>query len=168
LYAKWIENPYTVNYIGNENTGGSVPVDNMHYASGQSATVLGVGTLVRSGYSFAGWNTAADGSGTTYAAGTSITMTGTITLYAKWTETPYSVTYDGNKNTDGSAPVDNMRYASGQSATVLGNGALVRTGYSFVNWNTISNGSGTSYDIGASISITGNLILYAQWSENPR
>jgi uncharacterized repeat protein (TIGR02543 family) len=140
----------------------------MHYASGQSATVLAVGTLVRSGYSFAGWNTAADGNGTTYTAGASITITENVTLYAKWTETPYSITYDGNKNTDGNAPVDNVRYSSGQSATVLGKGTLARTGYSFVNWNTTSDGSGTPYNTGASLSITGNQTLYAQWSENPR
>jgi uncharacterized repeat protein (TIGR02543 family) len=168
LYAKWTENPFTVSYIGNENTGGSAPVDNMHYASGQSATVLAVGTLVRSGYSFAGWNTAADGNGTTYTAGASITITENVTLYAKWTETPYSITYDGNKNTDGNAPVDNVRYSSGQSATVLGKGTLARTGYSFVNWNTTSDGSGTPYNTGANLSITGNQTLYAQWSENPR
>ena len=40
--------------------------------------------FTRDGYKFTGWNTAADGSGTAYAAGETITPTGNITLYARW------------------------------------------------------------------------------------
>ena len=40
--------------------------------------------FTRDGYVFTGWNTAADGSGTAYAAGETITPTGDITLYARW------------------------------------------------------------------------------------
>lgn len=39
---------------------------------------------VRDGYSFEGWNTAADGSGTTYAAGDKVELTAPVTLYAQW------------------------------------------------------------------------------------
>ena len=150
LYAKWTANPtYTVTYNGNGNTGGSVPVDSTNYEQGQTVTVLGnTGNLVKTGYSFAGWNTQADGSGTTYTQAQTFTMgSANVTLYAKWTANPtYTVTYNGNGNTGGSVPVDSTNYQQGQTVTVLGNtGNLVKTGYSFAGWNTQANGSGTTY-----------------------
>lgn len=41
-------------------------------------------TLAKAGSVFAGWNTAADGSGTTYAPGAAFTSTSAVTLYALW------------------------------------------------------------------------------------
>lgn len=38
------------------------------------------------------------------------------------------------------------------------------TGYYFTGWNTESNGSGTSYSVGQFVGITGDMTLYAQWS----
>ena len=56
---------YTVTYNGNGNTGGSVPTDGSNpYSAGANVTVLGnTGSLVKTGYTFSGWNTAANGSG---------------------------------------------------------------------------------------------------------
>lgn len=81
---------YSVTYVGNGNTGGSVPVDSETYEQGETVTVLGnTSNLVRTGYIFAGWSTEADGSGTDYAAGTTFQMgSGNVTLYAKWTASP--------------------------------------------------------------------------------
>ena len=61
--------------------------------------------------------------------------------------TTYAVTYNGNTSTGGGVPLDaNSPYAANATVTVLGNtGGLVKTGYSFINWNTAANGSGTSY-----------------------
>ena len=58
----------------------------------------------------------------------------------------YTVAYAGNGNTGGTAPVDGSSpYNSGSTVTVLGNtGSLVKTGYTFANWNTAADGSGTS------------------------
>lgn len=39
---------------------------------------------VRKGYSFVGWNTAADGSGTSYEAGAKVELSAPVTLYAQW------------------------------------------------------------------------------------
>ena len=59
---------YSVTYNGNTNTGGSVPTDGNSYINGDTVTVLGnTGSLTRVGYTFAGWNTAADGSGASYS-----------------------------------------------------------------------------------------------------
>ena len=64
-------------------------------------TVLGAGRLVKTGYTFNGWNTAAGGTGTSYAAGATFTISADTTLYAQWTPTTYTVTYSGNGNTGG-------------------------------------------------------------------
>ena len=77
---------YIVTYNGNGATGGTVPTDRNTYTEGSSVTVLGnTGNLAKTGYTFAGWNTSPDGSGTSYAAGSPVTMrTSDVTLYAQW------------------------------------------------------------------------------------
>jgi len=75
---------YQVTYDANSGTG-NVPVDDTAYHEGDTVTVLGAGTLTKAGYVFAGWNTQADGSGTTYNEGDVFLMgKENITLYAKW------------------------------------------------------------------------------------
>ena len=78
---------FTVTYNGNGNTGGSVPIDSTNYAQGQTVTVLGnTGNLVKTSFSFSGWNTQPDGSGTTYSPTQTFIMgAANVTLYAMWT-----------------------------------------------------------------------------------
>lgn len=78
---------FTVTYDGNGSTGGAAPVDNNPYAPGDTVPVQNnTGSLVRFGYTFAGWNTQANGNGTPYAGGDSFTMpSANATLYAQWT-----------------------------------------------------------------------------------
>ena len=78
---------YTVTYDGNGKTGGTVPTDANTYLSGGSVTVLtNSGTLVKTGFTFLGWNTKDDGTGTDYATGSTYTMgSANVILYAKWT-----------------------------------------------------------------------------------
>ncbi|MGC2484737.1 MAG: fibronectin type III domain-containing protein [Acidimicrobiales bacterium] len=90
LYALWTPAPqYTLTYNGNGNTGGAPPNDpSSPYYSGTTATVVGnTGSLVDTGYVFAGWNSAANGSGTAYAAGATLVVSGDTVLYAVWTPT---------------------------------------------------------------------------------
>jgi uncharacterized repeat protein (TIGR02543 family) len=174
LYAKWTLIPtYIVAYSGNMSTSGKAPADSNKYAAGAKVTVLGnTGNLAKSGYSFAGWNTTASGTGTAYASGTTFTMGSTnVILYAKWTLIPtYAVTYSGNGNTSGTAPLSSVKCATGTKVTVLGNsGALARTGYAFSGWNTAANGSGTAYAPGAMFTMAStNVVLYANWTPLPR
>lgn len=75
-----------VNYSGNGNTAGTAPVDtDSPYSLDATVTVLGnTGSLTRTGYSFNGWNTSADGSGTSYAPGATFVIGSNTTLYAHW------------------------------------------------------------------------------------
>jgi uncharacterized repeat protein (TIGR02543 family) len=79
-----------VTYNANGATGGTEPTDATDYTSGSTVTVkANTGDLARTGCTFSGWNTAADGSGTDYAASGSatFTITANTTLYAKWAAT---------------------------------------------------------------------------------
>ncbi|MBU6159053.1 MAG: InlB B-repeat-containing protein, partial [Bacteroidetes bacterium] len=77
---------FGVLYHGNGNTGGSVPLDGSSpYASNGVVTVLGnTGSLVKTGFIFTGWNTAADGSGTAYEENEIFNISANTTLFAQW------------------------------------------------------------------------------------
>lgn len=118
---------HAITYDGNGATGGAVPVDPNSYISGSSATVLGAGDLVKTDHFFAGWNTAADGSGTGYQAGGVLVITAGITLHAQWTPkaTPtVDLLPTAAPITEGQALV---------SATLSGGGASVPGNFSYNN-----------------------------------
>jgi len=158
---------YAVAYQVNSATSGSVPVDSAAYAQGATVTTkANSGGLARTGYSFAGWNTATNGSGTSYAAGTGTFVMGSanVTLYARWTQNTYLVTYNGNGQSSGTAPVSQTK-TYGVALTLQSNsGNLVRTGYTFAGWNTAANGTGTDYAVGASYTANAAVVLQAKWS----
>ena len=85
-----------------------------------------------------------------------------------WTSSPAcegtaTVTYD-NGATSGTAPTDGNSYSLGASVTVLGNtGNLTKTDLNFGGWNTAADGSGTTYQPGATFTIKSNTTLYAKW-----
>ena len=81
--------------------------------------------------------------------------------------TAFTVTYNGNGSTGGTAPTDaSSPYLSGATVTVIGNtGNLVKTSKNFDGWNTAADGSGTSYSPGDTFAIAANTTLYAQWSD---
>jgi uncharacterized repeat protein (TIGR02543 family) len=85
------------------------------------------------------------------------------------TNNSYSITYNTTNSTGGSAPGVGA-YITGASATaIVGNtGSLIRTGYTFVGWNTLNNGSGSDYasDGSSSYSTTANLVLHPKWTAN--
>ncbi len=173
LYAKWTDSPtYKVTYDGNGNASGTVPVDDNNYESGTTVIVKNnSGSLVKTGFTFSGWNTKDDGTGTSYAAGSDLIIDTTdVLLYAKWTNsTTYKVTYDGNGNTSGTVPVDNNNYEAGAEVTVKDNsGSLTKTGYTFSGWNTKDDGSGETYSSGNDLTIdSADVLLYAKWTNNP-
>ena len=75
--------PATITFNAN---GGSGSVASISTYVGVANTIPS-NSLTRTGYTFNGWNTASDGSGTAYATGSTITPTGNVTLYAQWEKT---------------------------------------------------------------------------------
>jgi Listeria-Bacteroides repeat domain (List_Bact_rpt). len=95
------------------------------------------------------------------------TSTGSLSLTADDFGSIYSVIYDGN-GASGTAPTDSRAYITGSTATVLGNtSGLSKNGCTFAGWNTKSDGTGTSYAAGGTITIgSSSVTLYAQWITN--
>jgi uncharacterized repeat protein (TIGR02543 family) len=126
--------------------------------------------FTRTGHTFAGWNTAANGSGTNYNNQQSVsnlrTTTDTFTLFAQWTPITYTVVFNGNGNTGGSMSNQTHTFGSSQA---LRNNAFTRTGHTFAGWNTAANGSGTNYSNQQSVlnlaSTQGaTFTLFARWT----
>ncbi len=161
LYSSWTPNVYVVTY--NANGGNGAPTNaTQSYSYGSAALALTTkGTLSRTGYTFAGWNTLATGLGTNYLESASYTPTASITLYAKWTAGTYAVTF--NTNTGSGTAMTNLSITAGTSATLTAN-TYTKIGYTFAGWNTAADGTGNSYMNGASVTLYGNTTLYAQWA----
>jgi len=162
-------------YDGNGNAGGSVPTDATTYQSSTTGIILGnTGSLTKLGHTFAGWTLSSANTGQVYSAGNTYTLglVG-ITLYAKWTAIPYTVTYQSTDATSGTAPLDQSAqgiqniYNIGQNAPILANSSLVRIGYSFGGWADNYPRTGTIYQSGGTYPITtNNVALYPIWTPN--
>jgi len=78
-----------VSYFGNGNEAGSVPFDSNYYEAGAFVMLaVNSGNLARAGFSFTGWNSMADGTGTHYDAGSTIKLgTEDLNLFAQWAST---------------------------------------------------------------------------------
>ena len=169
---------YHANFGKNETKGDS---ENVSGTKATSHTVsVDNNSFERANYSFIGWNTKADGTGTAYASGDSLVLTAknnAITLYAQWVEHPkysYSVTYNANYGYTPAIKEDSENifgtYATSYTIGVDSNHFSLAN-YSFVGWNTEADGSGTAYAPGDSVALTSNnnsQVLYAQWVEHPK
>jgi outer membrane protein OmpA-like peptidoglycan-associated protein len=126
---------------------------------------LNANTFSNSGNSFAGWNTAANGSGTAYADQASYPFSASVTLYAQWTSTPsvqqsHTVTFSANGGSG------TMQAQSSSVQAALNANTFSNSGSSFAGWNTAANGSGTAYADQASYPFSASVTLYAQWTTN--
>lgn len=168
LYAKVGNNSrYKVTYHSNTTADATVTDDTMIYAKDVLATVndnsFSNGDMV-----FLGWNTKADGTGTTYYPNGTIKVTGNMDLYARWgrRSSTVTVTYHSNFDTDQTyvtdAEVNNARITVADYTTL---GLPARTGYTFAGWK---NNEGTSFSANDSARVNkdGSNDLYAQWTIN--
>lgn len=170
---------------GSMNTQEVVTVGSMTVCANLNSLAFGVpGT----GYYFTGWNTKADGSGTSYSNGQTITITGDMTLYAQWSNM-YTVTfrhsYDafpftssdtgpmeyyalwiaGYEQADLGAFSNGPRTYQLPYGTALGVVARVKSGsgrsYVTMNGTTVA---GKSSDARYSFNLTGNVDINFEWN----
>lgn len=155
LTAQW-RKLAVISYDANGGSGTMAPQtvaeDNTIAVSGNSFT--------SSDSTFTGWNTRADGKGTSYAPGAILTATADVILFAQWHKiVTYTITYHSNYDPDTTTtdPVS-------ENTTATIKAALTRAAYTFTGWNTQADGKGTAYAPGATFTPTADLPLYAQWS----
>ncbi len=125
---------YTVDYVGNGSTSGNIPLGVKAYKSGATVSVLGnTNGLIRPGYAFSHWNSAANGSGTSYAAGATFLMPASnVMIHAQWTALPtQALVINGG--------VGFGNYAAGVEVPITANPP--QPGYRFAGWVTSGGGS---------------------------
>jgi len=166
---------YTVEYDANEGIG-EMP---------KSIHELGVSSALfnnmykRTGYTFIGWNTSADGSGTWYTDAANICDIAaageTVTLYAKWNKNPYTVKYDANKPSNASSSVLNIPDNTDcyYDTTVTLGSEPTLTGWKFGGWyrdaactETLKVGEAGEVKANANLTSEPNdtVPLYAKWT----
>jgi uncharacterized repeat protein (TIGR02543 family) len=171
LYAQWaiISVVHDVTFFENDNATDS----ESSVLSGSSPTQLTTfvdlqPAFSNSGHLFSGWNTSADGSGTSYQDGAQYSFATDLTLYAQWSPLAIVHTVTFNENDNVTDFVNVIMSDSAPSAFTLfanlnpifQNGSLT-----FSGWNTSRDGTGTPYSDGTQYSFASNLVLYAQWIE---
>ena len=146
LTATYSANNYTVYYDAN---GGELkdPTDDKFVATYNLAVPPLNQNLTRTGYTFAGWNTKADGSGDNIVVGETIwTYTDVTTLYAQWTAVEYTVNFMMFDKTNGkvgftTAP-EALTYTVEDDLSAIMPHPEVE-GYNFVNYIVYSSPNNT-------------------------
>ena len=156
---------YTVKFDANGGTGTML---NQRIVL-DSPTPLSMNAFTKVGGVFSHWTTNADGTGTRYEDGETVTgLAGkdeVVTLYAQWDEPMrYTVVFDAN---GGNGEMDDLVFEEDEQKR-LTLATFTKEGQAFNNWNTEPDGSGTSYRdqalVGSLSSVDGDVVtLYAQY-----
>ena len=183
---------YTVSYNANGGTGApgsqtkthgtaltlssTIPTKSATTASGYTVTFNGNGgtpsmasttATDTTSYSFSSWNTAANGSGTSYSAGGSYTANASATLYAQYSGSTAkgSVTTATASRGNGSASRTVTINANGGSSTVTSRTSTATITYACSGWYTAASGGSKRASAGAAYTPTATETVYAQWTE---
>lgn len=174
LYAQWEAIPpilHLLTYEAND-VGGPPAQDIPGQQEVREGDTVALSSVIptRTGYRFAGWNTAPDGSGTPYQPGQTVgPFYADLTIFAQWLRVEHTLTYHGND--EGGPPAQWIPFPQqvpeGQVIS-LPDAIPTREGYLFTGWNTRPDGSGTSYQPGGAFGpIFSDADLYAQWAALP-
>ncbi|HEY7822850.1 MAG TPA: InlB B-repeat-containing protein, partial [Acidimicrobiia bacterium] len=167
LYAQWTPNTYTISYNANGGTGAP---NNAPGTYGTSFTVSSTEPN-RTGYTFNGWNTEADGSGISWNAERTFTVLGDVDLHAQWVADNFTLIYNANGGSGAPGPEE---VATGTSVSISTT-EPTRVGYTFDKWTTEVAGGGDAYSnpskTGTSDQIASmpasDVTLFAQWDAIP-
>ena len=155
LVASWSMIVYTIKY---DVCGGIEGPDNQTKQYGKTIT-LSSKVPTRAHYTFLGWYTAKGASGTRYDPGASYSDNADLALYAGWKGDEYTVKF--NANGGEGAPASQIK-EHGTKLTLTPD-IPEKTGFTFVEWNLKSDGSGKGYKAGGSYDNEGDTTLYAIW-----
>ena len=158
VYAYWVEYSYTVTF---DDQGATTHVNPASKTVNSPATT--VGSLPtppqKTNFAFEGWYTQTGGAGSEFTAGT--TVTGNITVYAKWNNAySYTVTFNDHGATTSVNPSSKTVAYPATKIDALPT-PPEKTGCLFVGWNTSEDGTGDEFTAGTTVS--GNITVHAIW-----
>ena len=160
---------HTVTFV--ENDSPTDPVYSSQTANAQTALTSFANLnppFVNNGFTFGNWNSSSDGTGTTYANGSTYSFAAAEVLYAIWVRNYHSVTFVENDNSTDvvdAVQTENAPTALSMFATL--SPTFANPGFTFIDWNSNSNGSGVAFADGSIFSFSGPEVLYATWSPIP-
>lgn len=146
ITAKFTAKQFTITYKDQGNVAFTGTHENGYPTTHTYGTATTLKSATKNGYIFEGWFT--DPNCTTEVTSLGATAyTSNITLYAKWKQDKptYTISYDVNGGTGTIASQTKIE----DEALTLTTSKPTRTGYTFQNWNTAANGSGTTYASGS-------------------
>jgi uncharacterized protein (TIGR02145 family)/uncharacterized repeat protein (TIGR02543 family) len=155
LFAKWTQLTYTVTYSSNGAASGTAPAQQTKTCDIALTLATNSGNLTKTGVTFSGWNTAADGTGTDYAQGASYTANAPLELFAKWKTDSLLVTFNSNS---GSTVASKMVPYGGY---VTEPAIPTKTGFIFAGWYA-NQSLTTPFDFSTAITVART--LYAKWN----
>lgn len=170
--ASWGYNTGLSNTISYNNNGGSGTISNQQIWL-DNATLSNGSGFTKTGYTLSSWNTKADGSGTSYSLSGDATYKNfpnyvdgsSVILYAQWTATVYTITYDRNKN-DGTQATQNKNYNTNVTAYTPGTSPINAEAWNptafkrFKYWNTAYDDTGDVVNAGSIITSNSSFMLY--------
>ncbi len=165
FYAIWTEGSYTIIYNANGGAGFIADVTLKHSDSVELAT-LG---FTRDGHSLVGWAKSATATSPEYLLGETVSglsnnTATTVTLYAVWLESEYTIIYNAN---GGSGSLTGQKVEIDESVTLASSG-FTKDGYTLLGWATNASASAPEYQLGQTVShlaAGGTITLYAVWEE---
>ncbi|MDD3743564.1 MAG: InlB B-repeat-containing protein, partial [Lentimicrobiaceae bacterium] len=165
LFPVWREYTYSVTYSLNGATG-TTPVDNniYHLGAGVGVAHLPADVVPPAGKVFIGW---IDQNGVKAYPNRNHTITGNMFFTAQWNDviqkTQLTYSANGGNGDDIVLELDNNITHS-----TLPSNTYTRSGYTFVGWNTVADGSGVTFAAGENIIVNNSPalpnVLYAQWA----
>ena len=156
LTASWEANTYKLTFDPN---GGQVAPTFKSVTYGSGYGLIPIPT--RTGYTFGGWWRGAGGTGTQVAEATTVAVASDHTVYAKWTATCYTVTFDAQGGTVSPAS-KSVAYRSSFGSLP----SPARTGHTFGGWWTGAGGTGTQVTEAVTLSSASDQTLFAKWTIN--
>ena len=166
MTASWSPYTYKVVFYKNDTSAtGSMAQQSFTYGVSQKLTTNGFSLT---GHYFSGWAKSSTGN-VEYSNGQSVlnlttVNNGTVNLYAKWDGIPLYVYFDAMEGQLYDSEIVGT-YVYGKKYNPMP--TPTRDGAKFVNWNTESNGTGTTITTNTTVNSTGSQTLYAIWDYSP-
>ena len=174
LWAQWKADP--AHLIYNSNSGSTSQTRRTDGVVDQTLTVI-ANPFTRTGYTFTGWNTQADGRGRTYTAGNGFRLVAdpksnpvnTSVLYAQWRINRVTLKFNPNGGTGGYPDITADAFTTVTIPADAKEPKVQRPGFRFTGWamkptpgagdTILSPGKGT-----VSMPDRGSITVYAQWA----
>ncbi|AQY51418.1 hypothetical protein UE46_10335 [Listeria weihenstephanensis] len=161
LQEKWGLNKYQLAYNGNGEDENSLLPSNQTFTVEEEAIVVEPTRLAKKGHHFLGWNTKADGTGKSYAAGESVSEASDIILYTQWEANTYTIQFELNGG-DSKIPI----------AQLLNIGEYIeepatptRAGYEFQGWQSNVDGKEIIWNFNTDTVLAQDMTLTAVWEK---